>query len=86
MVESSDSRFAELPLAAKRRIDAICARFEEAWRTGPPDLVAFCAARRPARRLPCSPNCCASTSSAGDDDVRFLLPPIILPVSPGTRP
>jgi serine/threonine protein kinase len=31
-----------MPLAAKRRIDAVCARFEEAWRVGRPAPEAFC--------------------------------------------
>ena len=41
MVEPSDSRFDSLPLAAKRRIDAVCVRFEAAWRTSRPALEAF---------------------------------------------
>jgi serine/threonine protein kinase len=42
MVEPSDSRFAEMPLAAKKRIDSICAQFEAAWRTGRPDPADYC--------------------------------------------
>ncbi len=39
-----DTSFEQLPLAAKRRIDAACQRFEAAWRTGRPRLEDFCAA------------------------------------------
>ncbi len=42
MSEQSSSRFEQMPLAAKRRIDAICASFEEAWRAGRPAPEAFC--------------------------------------------
>jgi hypothetical protein len=41
MPHPSDTGFDELPLGAKRRIDAVCCRFEEAWRDGRPDLSAF---------------------------------------------
>jgi serine/threonine protein kinase len=42
MPEHSETRFEQLTLPAKRRIDATCARFEEAWRAGRPRLEAFC--------------------------------------------
>jgi serine/threonine protein kinase len=42
MSENSSSRFEQMPLASKRRIDAVCACFEEAWRTGRPALESFC--------------------------------------------
>ncbi len=41
MASFPDTSFEQLPLAAKRRIDAACARFEQAWRTGRPNLEAF---------------------------------------------
>src|SRR4051794_13265926 len=43
MGEPSESSFERLPLPSKLRIDAVCARFEAAWRKGRPDLAAFCA-------------------------------------------
>ncbi|MFO0846017.1 MAG: serine/threonine-protein kinase [Gemmataceae bacterium] len=36
MADFPDTTFEQLPLPAKRRIDAACARFEEAWRGGGP--------------------------------------------------
>jgi serine/threonine protein kinase len=38
-----DTSFEQLPLPAKRRIDAVCQRFEAAWRAGRPRLEDFCA-------------------------------------------
>src|SRR4051794_38062953 len=40
-MEFSDTSFEYLPLAAKRRIDAVCERFERAWRGGRPRLESF---------------------------------------------
>src|SRR4051812_9038308 len=42
MIDPSDSSFEQLPLDAKRRVDAACERFEEAWRQGRPALEEFC--------------------------------------------
>ena len=42
MPEQSESRFEQMPLAAKRHIDSVCARFEEAWRAGRPEVESFC--------------------------------------------
>jgi serine/threonine protein kinase/WD40 repeat protein len=41
MSELLDNSFELLPLPAKRRIDAICARFEQAWREGQPQIEAY---------------------------------------------
>src|SRR5436853_7895563 len=38
-----DPTFDQLPLHAKRRIDAVCARFEDGWRAGRPDIAAYLA-------------------------------------------
>jgi serine/threonine protein kinase len=50
MGDQSNTRFDNLPLPAKRRIDAICARFEDAWRTGRPLLETYCEAVPPSER------------------------------------
>src|SRR5262245_48946976 len=42
MIDPSDTSFEQLPLDAKRRVDAVCERFEEAWRQGRPLLEEFC--------------------------------------------
>jgi serine/threonine protein kinase len=42
-MDFSDTSFEHLPLAAKRRIDAVCERFERDWRAGArPRLESFC--------------------------------------------
>src|SRR5215831_9561580 len=41
MADFPDTTFEQLPLPAKRRIDAVCARFEHAWREGRPQLESF---------------------------------------------
>src|SRR4051794_36342935 len=42
-MDFSDTSFEHLPLAAKRRIDAVCERFERDWRGGArPRLESFC--------------------------------------------
>src|SRR5258708_1177180 len=38
MIDPTDSSFEQLPLDAKRRVDAACGRFEVAWRAGRPRL------------------------------------------------
>src|SRR5262249_47474727 len=43
--------FESLPLDAKQRVDAACRRFEEAWKTGRPDLSAFLAEVRSAEQV-----------------------------------
>src|SRR5688572_29037051 len=40
-MDFSDTSFEQLPLAAKRRTDAVCERFERAWRAGRPRLESF---------------------------------------------
>ncbi len=51
MPELSQSAFDHLPLAAKQRIEAVCTRFEEAWKVGRPVLETFCTGV-PADELP----------------------------------
>src|SRR4051812_31895819 len=41
MDHPSDTSFEHLPLAAKRRIDAVCERFEQAWKAGRPNLESY---------------------------------------------
>ncbi|MFO0878700.1 MAG: protein kinase [Gemmataceae bacterium] len=41
MPDFPESSFEQLPLEAKRRIDAVCERFEQAWKQGRPNLGDF---------------------------------------------
>src|SRR5437660_1221915 len=43
MTDFLDTSFEQLPLSAKRRLDAVCERFEKAWRGGRPRLESFSA-------------------------------------------